>query len=65
MRIFQIPGLIDNIFFEKMIMVKGDELIVGNVYISILQYIGEVIKLDTCKWFELIAGLFYLQMTIL
>ena len=58
-------GLTDNMVSEKTIMVKGDWLTVRNVRIAMYQCTGEVTELDTFKWLEPIAGLFYLQMTVL
>ena len=46
-------------------MVKEDWLTVRNVRIAIYQCTGEVTELDTFKWLEPIASLFYLQMTVL
>lgn len=52
--------LTDNMVSKKTIMVKKDGFIVRNVRIAMYQCRGKVTELNTFKWFEPMAGLFYL-----
>lgn len=55
----------DNMISKKTIMVKENWLIIKNIHIAIYQCTNKVTELDIFKWLELIAGFFYLQVTIL
>lgn len=51
-------SLTDFIVNKKTIIVKKDNIIIRNIYITIYQYMGKIIKLDIFKWLEPITSFF-------
>lgn len=64
-KVMQLLSLTNNIVYNKIIMLKGDLLIVRNATWVIFYWQDKPTSLYQFDWIESIAGLFYLQMNLL